>query len=247
MGNSIGGRKKAKVMKINGETLKLKTPVRAWDVVKDYPGHVLLESDAVKRHGIRAKPLEPQQELKPKKIYFLIQLPKLPEEKVITRRSQSGGIHMSAKDRLECLMLSRRTVSDLSISRPSSGLVSDRPGTSSSTNSGQLTVKMRLPSAQVAKLMAESKDEAEVADKILDLYRDHAGEVNGWDVPEGQDHGLLMHREAPWKPALGRIGEKNQAHKVPYFELLVPCLLLKSFLFLQLSDNVDMNILIKIN
>jgi hypothetical protein len=214
MGNSIGGRKKAKVMKINGETLKLKTPVRAWDVVKDYPGHVLLESDAVKRHGIRAKPLEPQQELKPKKIYFLIQLPKLPEEK-LPMRSQSGGLHMSAKDRLECLMLSRRTVSDLSIGRPSSGPVFGRPGTSS-TATDQLTVKVRLPSAQVAKLMAESKDEAEVADKILDLYRHHAGEVNG-DAPEGKEHhGVLMHREAPWKPALGSIGEKNTAHKVRF-------------------------------
>ncbi|XP_059450309.1 uncharacterized protein At1g66480 [Corylus avellana] len=222
MGNNIGGgRKKAKVMKINGETLKLKTPVRARDVVKEYPGHVLLESDAVKRHGIRAKPLEEEQELKPKKIYFLIQLPKLPEpeeeKEKVPKRSQSGGIHMSAKERLECLMLSRRTVSDLSSlsirSRPPapSGLVSDRPGTSATA--GQLTVKMRLPSAQVAKLMAESRDEAEVAEKILDLYRDRAGEANG-NVPEGKDHdGLLMHREAPWKPALGSIGEKNKAHK----------------------------------
>jgi hypothetical protein len=226
MGNNIGGRKKAKVMKINGETLKLKTPVRAWDVVKEYPGHVLLESDAVKRHGIRAKPLEAEQELKPKKIYFLIQLPKLPEEKekAAPKRSQSGGIHMSAKDRLECLMLSRRTVSDLSslsISRPPSGLVSDhRPGTSTATaGAGQLTVKMRLPSAQVAKLMAESRDEAEVAEKILDLYRDRAGEANGnVPDPEGKDHdGLLMHREAPWKPALGSIGEKNKAHKVRFY------------------------------
>ncbi|KAE8713371.1 pyridoxal kinase-like isoform X1 [Hibiscus syriacus] len=121
MGNSMGGRKKAKVMKIDGETIKLKTPIRAWDVVKDYPGHVLLESEAVKHYGIRAKPLEPQQDLKPKKIYFLVELQKFPDDKA-PRRVRSGGIHMSAKDRLECLKLSRRTVSDVSMVRASSSL-----------------------------------------------------------------------------------------------------------------------------
>ncbi|KAB1211279.1 hypothetical protein CJ030_MR6G021531 [Morella rubra] len=202
MGNSIGGRKKAKVMKINGETLKYKIPMRAWEVVKDYPGHVLLESEAVKHHGIRAKPLEPQEELKHKKIYFLVELPKFPDQEKVPKRSRSGAIHMSAKDRLECLMLSRRTVSDLSITRPSN-LVPDR--------SGPLRVKMRLPSAQVAKLVSESKDEVEVAEKILDLYMDVAGDSNR-DVPEAKE-GMLVHREAPWKRAPGGTGENKKAHK----------------------------------
>ena len=215
MGNNIGGRKKAKVMKINGEIMKLKTPVRVWDVVKDYPGHVLLESEAVKHFGIRAKPLEPQQELKPKKIYFLLEPPKFPEEKLPKSKSQSGAIHMSAKDRLECLMLSRRTVSDLSISRPSSNLVSDEP----ETGTRPLRVKMRLPSAQVAKLVAESRDDVEVAEKIVDLYMNHAGgEANGGS-PDAKE-GMLVHREVPWKPALGRIGENNKAHKVRLLRII---------------------------
>ena len=74
----MGRSKKAKVMKVDGETLKLKTPARANDVVKDYPGHVLLDSEAVKHFGLRAKPLEPYQELKPTKIYFLVELPQAP-------------------------------------------------------------------------------------------------------------------------------------------------------------------------
>lgn len=211
MGNTLGGgRKKAKVMKINGETMKIKTPIQAWDVVKDYPGHVLLESEAVKHYGIRAKPLEPQQELKPKKVYFLIELPKFPEEKKLSKRSQSTGIHLSAKDRLECLMLSRRAVSDLSLSRPSSSLVSDEPGPGTSP----LRVKMRLPSSQVAKLVAESRDNVEVAEKIVGLYMNHAEprEVNKDSLEAGE--GALVHQEVPWKPALGSIGEKNKAHKV---------------------------------
>ncbi|KAK8650935.1 hypothetical protein V6N13_140556 [Hibiscus sabdariffa] len=201
MGNSMGGKNRAKVMKIDGQTIKLKTPIRAWDVVKDYPGHALLDSDTVKHYGIRAKPLEPHQDLKPKKIYFLVELPKLPvpDEKV-PRRVRSGGIHMSAKDRLECLMLSRRTVSDLSMVRQTPSLGSDGAGAAGS--GGMMTVKMRLPKSQMTKLVEESRDGVEVAEKILDLYiGDAAGNHN--------------HREAPWKPGpgSGSIGENYKAKR----------------------------------
>lgn len=158
MGNSIvgAGSKKAKVMKISGETFKLKTPASVLDVVKDYPGHVLLESESVKRYGIRAKPLEPEEELKPKKIYFLVELPKLPtEEKSRVPRRARSAVHMSAKDRLECLMLSRRSGSDLSAVGQNS--------------SGPVQVKLRLPRSQVEKLLQNSKDETELAESIVDL------------------------------------------------------------------------------
>ncbi|TYH62017.1 hypothetical protein ES332_D07G089800v1 [Gossypium tomentosum] len=207
MGNSIGGRNKAKVMKIDGETIKLKTPIRVWDVLKDYPtGHVLLDSQTVKHYGIRAKPLEPQESLKPKKIYFLVELPKLADDEVhkAPRRVRSGGIHMSAKDRLECLMLSRRTVSDLSMVRPSStSMVPDGVrlgGGGGTSGGGMMTVKMRLPKSQMAKLMEESKDGVEVAEKILDLYTGNGGSG-------GDEAGNRIHREAPWKPGLGTVGE----------------------------------------
>ncbi|KAG4191193.1 hypothetical protein ERO13_A07G076700v2 [Gossypium hirsutum] len=208
MGNSIGGRNKAKVMKIDGETIKLKTPIRVWDVLKDYPtGHVLLDSQTVKHYGIRAKPLEPQESLKPKKIYFLVELPKLADDEVhkAPRRVRSGGIHMSAKDRLECLMLSRRTVSDLSMVRPSStSMVSDGVrlggGGGGTSGGGMMTVKMRLPKSQMAKLVEESKDGVEVAEKILDHYIGNGGSG-------GYDAGNRIHREAPWKPGLGTAGE----------------------------------------
>ncbi|XP_052198094.1 uncharacterized protein At1g66480 [Diospyros lotus] len=169
MGNNLGVGKKAKVMKINGETFKTKTPTKACEIVKDYPDHVLLESEAVKQFGIRAKPLEPQEELKPRKIYFLVELPKPPEGKV-PRRAQSS-VHMSAKDRLECLMLSRRSVSDLSRMRPA-GLPPAGPGSRPVQQ-----VKVRLPKAQLAKLVEESRDEAEVAEKIIDLYMDKANKA----------------------------------------------------------------------
>ncbi|XP_016440684.1 uncharacterized protein At1g66480 [Nicotiana tabacum] len=156
MGNNIGGnKKKTKVMKINGEILKLKTPVTTSDVVKDYPGHVLLESEAAKKFGVRAKPLEPEQELKPNKIYFLVELPLFPKEenRRVPRRVKSA-VQMSAKDRLECLMLTRRSASDLSILKP---------------NNGPIQLKMKLPRTLVQKLVEESRDETEVAEKIMDL------------------------------------------------------------------------------
>ncbi|KAK4430291.1 hypothetical protein Salat_1329800 [Sesamum alatum] len=174
MGNSLGGKKSAKVMKINGETFKLKTPVRAGSVVESHPGHVLLESEAVKHYGVRAKPLEPQQELKPKRLYFLVELPKFPEEKG-ARRVRSG-IQMSAKDRLESLMLARRSASDLTIMKPASmALEEEKKGGSESGGGGGVRVRMRLPKAEVERLMADSKDGAEVAEKIVSLCMAKSG------------------------------------------------------------------------
>ncbi|KAL2317237.1 hypothetical protein Fmac_031113 [Flemingia macrophylla] len=162
MGNAMGRSKKAKVMKVDGETFKLKTPARANDVVKDYPGHVLLDSEAVKHFGLRARPLEPHQELRPRKIYFLVELPKIqPEDQktALQRRVRSSGIRgMNAKDRLELLMLSKRSASDLV--RPAPNLGPDGP----------MRVKMRLPKAQLEKLMEETADASQVAEKIISLY-----------------------------------------------------------------------------
>jgi hypothetical protein len=178
MGNSIGKSKKAKIMKVDGEIFKVKTPTTSNDVVKDYPNHVLLDSQAVKHFGLRAKPLEPNQELKPRKIYFLVDLPKInkPEEdktSSLYRRVRSSGIrNMNAKDRLELLMLSKRSVSDISLVKPPPNLGLDGP----------MRVKMRLPKAQLEKLMEESNDGTEVAEKIMSLYMGNNG--GGGDVAE---------------------------------------------------------------
>ncbi|XP_077235993.1 uncharacterized protein At1g66480-like [Tasmannia lanceolata] len=170
MGNSLGGgrRKTAKVMKLDGETLKFKIPVRVADVLKDYPEHVLMDSDAVRHMGVRAKPLESEQDLKPKRLYFLVQLPKIPDPKT-PRRVRSGVINMSAKERLESLMLSRRSMSDLSIVKTAETGPSQSEG-------GSVRVRMRLPKAQVAKLVEESKDAGEAAEKIMELCVAYNGE-----------------------------------------------------------------------
>lgn len=172
MGNTLGGKKTAKVMRIDGQTMKLKTPVNAGEVVKDYPGHVLLESEAVKHYGIRAKPLEPQEDLRPKRLYFLVELPKFPAEAKTARRVRSG-IQMTAKDRLENLMLARRSVSDLSIMKPptmSAELAGENPAAS-----GAVRLKVRLSKAEVEKVMMESKDESEAAEKIMRLCMPNNG------------------------------------------------------------------------
>ncbi|PIN09517.1 hypothetical protein CDL12_17902 [Handroanthus impetiginosus] len=166
MGNSLGGKRSAKIMKINGETFKLKTPVQAGSVVENYPGHVLLESEAVRHYGVRAKPLEPHHELKPKRLYFLVELPKFPEERGVRR--VNSGIQMSAKDRLESLMLARRSASDLSIMKPVSfALEEEKIGNGG--GGGGVRVRMRLPKAEVERLMSESKDGADAAERIVSL------------------------------------------------------------------------------
>nr|XP_016496165.1 PREDICTED: uncharacterized protein At1g66480-like [Nicotiana tabacum] len=187
MGNTLGGKKTTKVMKIDGQTMKFKTPIYANEVLKNYPTMVLLESEAVKHFGVRAKPLEPQQELKPKRLYFLVELPKYPEQK--TPRRVRSGIQMSAKDRLETLMLARRSVSDLSILKPASitteessyhnnsasGSLVNNSSPRKTENGGPVRVKLRLPKAEVEKLMTQCKDENEVAEKIMQLCMSNNG------------------------------------------------------------------------
>ncbi|KZV42252.1 hypothetical protein F511_13351 [Dorcoceras hygrometricum] len=155
MGNNIGGRKKAKIMRLDGEILKIKTPSTALDVLKDYsPSYVLLESESVKRYGIRAPKLQPEEELKPKRIYFLVEMPEFPFESMsITRRSRSAVQHMGgAEERLKSMMLRERSNSDISCS-----------------HSGSVRVKMRLPRAQIGKLIEENRNEEELAERILEL------------------------------------------------------------------------------
>ncbi|KAH7571000.1 hypothetical protein JRO89_XS05G0237000 [Xanthoceras sorbifolium] len=167
-------------MKISGETFKLRTPVRAEEVVKDHPGHVLLESEAVKHYGTRAKPLQPQQKLEPKRLYFLVELPSnsVPKER-LTRRVRSG-INMSAKDRLESLML----------------------------------VRMMLPKAEVDKLMKESKNEAEIAGKIVGLCMANKSNIvvrrEQEEAGGGDDHQKVFlqqqqQQQMHWKGSNGRI------------------------------------------
>ncbi|CAA0817186.1 Unknown protein [Striga hermonthica] len=151
-------------MKISGETQKVKVPVRAGSVIDTCPGHVLLESQAVKQYGLRATPLEPEQELKPGRVYFLIQLPKNDDNRIGARRVRSG-IHMGAKERLESLKLARRSASDLSAPPPPPPPSDDQVGVP-----GGVRVRMRLPKAEVERLMAESNDGADVAEKIAKFY-----------------------------------------------------------------------------
>lgn len=160
MGNSIGGKKRtAKVMKIDGTTFRLKPPSQAGDVLRDHPGYTLLESEEVKRLGVRARPLETETPLKPGRLYFLVELPRRPDLRV-PRRAWSGALHVTAKERLESLVLSRRSVSDLTAAKPSSV---------EAVTDGTVRLRVRLPKAQVAKLMEDSKDSAEAAGKIMEL------------------------------------------------------------------------------
>ena len=45
-------------LRFDGETFKLKTSITANDVVNDYSGHIILDSQAANNFGFRAKPLE---------------------------------------------------------------------------------------------------------------------------------------------------------------------------------------------
>ncbi|XP_031101295.1 uncharacterized protein At1g66480-like [Ipomoea triloba] len=160
MGNCLGGKKVAKVMRVDGQTTEFKIPVDAGEVVKANPGHILVDSEAVKNFGFRAKPLEAEQQLQPKKVYFLVTEPApAPAERAAPRRVRSSGIHMSAEARLESLMLARsKSASDFSFLK-------------SPENGGGVRLKLRLPKAEVEKLIKQSKHDGggEVGEKIMRL------------------------------------------------------------------------------
>lgn len=199
MGNILGRKKSAKVMKIDGQTMKFRTPVYANEVLKDYPSMVLLESEEVKHFGIRAKPLEPQQELKPKRLYFLVELPKFPEENKKSPKRARSTIQMGAKERLETLMLARRSTSDLSIMKPVSIITKDYSSSQNNTSTSDtlngagpqaqpVRLKLRLTKAEVEKLMIESKDEDEVAEKIMRLCTNNKNGGASGPLTEEQNH-----------------------------------------------------------
>nr|AAG38148.1 unknown [Glycine max] len=192
MGNALGGKKTTKVMKIDGETFKLKTPIKVCDVLKDHPGLVLLESEAVKHYGIRAKPLEAHKELMPKRLYFLVELPK--EVTVAPRRVRSG-INMSAKERpREPRFGVAGRASDLTDHgnprRAKKRLLE---------SGGGVRLKMRLPKAEVERLMRGCETEAEAAEKIMGLCMAN----NGGGVEARNGDGEVK----------GRVGESTKARE----------------------------------
>ncbi|XP_047332868.1 uncharacterized protein At1g66480-like [Impatiens glandulifera] len=192
MGNTLGGKRIVKVMKINGETIKFKTPIKAGDVTKDYPGHVLLESESVKQLGIRAKPLETWQELRHNHLYFIVELPtnNMVQQKADRPRRVRSGINMTAKDRLESLKMYRRSVSSITVV-PSASDIPAEAG-------GGVRLKMRLPKAEVERLMRESKDEGEAAEKIIGLC------MGGGRDGGGEDGKVTHRRHVQWDPEVSR-------------------------------------------
>ncbi|KAL6911437.1 hypothetical protein ACP4OV_000242 [Aristida adscensionis] len=185
MGNSIGAKRKgAKVMQLDGTSFRVKPPAAAADVLRDHPGFQLLESEEVKLLGARARPLPPDAPLRRGRLYFLVALPRRAAAAggpgAHMRRAWSGNLRVGARERLESLMLARRSTSDLSslpahaasASAPTSPLPGGAAAGGGGGGSGAATpvrLKMRLPRAQVEKLMGESKDAAEAAAKIMEL------------------------------------------------------------------------------
>ncbi|CAM0958342.1 unnamed protein product [Alopecurus aequalis] len=178
MGNAIGGkrRRSARVMTVDGTTYKYRPPAAAAAALRDHPGYQLLESEDVRRLGVRARPLDDDAPLKPGRLYFLVALPRLARA---PRRTWSGPLlHVQgggAGERLERLMLSsslRRSASDVAAAVMAA---SPRCSSVEAAADGAVRLRVRLPKADVARLLEESRDAADAAEKIMQLCvaRDH--------------------------------------------------------------------------
>lgn len=224
MGNTFGAKKTTKVMKIDGETMKLKTPIKAGYVLKDHPGLVLLDSEAVKHYGVRAKALEAHKELQPRRLYFLVELPK---ETVKPRRVRSG-INMSAKDRLDNLVLTRRSTSDLSIMKQSNNMGDDEIR----KENGGVKLKMRLPKAEVEKLIRDCKDEGEAAQRIMRLYMANENKESGNEVEENGDKIMRVEQQMHnWKGGRDMVKDSRRTREVCLLHFLGYGCLVEFFFF----------------
>uniref|UniRef100_A0ACD5ZMS7 Uncharacterized protein n=1 Tax=Avena sativa TaxID=4498 RepID=A0ACD5ZMS7_AVESA len=204
MGNSIGAKRKgAKVMQLDGTSFRVKPPAAAADVLRDHPGFQLLEAEEVKLLGARARPLADDAPLRRGRLYFLVALPRRPAARAgPPRRAWSGNLRVGARERLESLMLARRSTSDLSSFQ---GALPSASAPTSPLNGGYLSgggggggggtpvrLKMRLPKAQVEKLMGESRDAAEAAAKIMELCAAVGdGSSSSAKVTPERPHGIL--------------------------------------------------------
>ncbi|KAL6862401.1 hypothetical protein ACP4OV_016742 [Aristida adscensionis] len=179
MGNAIGGkRRKARVMTVDGATYKYRPPAAAGDALRDHPGHHLLESEEVRRLGVRARPLDADAPLKPGKLYFLVELPRLSSAaRRAPRRTWSGALSYGgagAGERLESLKLARRSASDVAATVKAMAAAAGAASPASSVEAGEdgavrVRVRVRLPKAEVARLVKESRDAGEAAERIMQL------------------------------------------------------------------------------
>ncbi|CAO2175330.1 unnamed protein product [Urochloa humidicola] len=199
MGNSIGGkRRRARVMTVDGATYKYRAPAAAADALRDHPGHHILESDEVRRLGVRARPLDPDAPLKPGKLYFLVHLPNLSSRRRAPQRTWSGALTYNsgaggaagAGERLESLMVARRSASDVAASPVAASAAYLEAEGGGGEDGGAVRLRVRLPKADVQRLVEESRDAAEAAERIMQLC-----------VARDQDQQQrLHHRSAPGTP-----------------------------------------------
>ncbi|URE09169.1 hypothetical protein MUK42_04473 [Musa troglodytarum] len=148
MGNSLSGKKRIiKVMKVDGTSLKLKPPAHAESVLRDCPGYDLLESEQPGR-------LRRMRRCARGSSTFSWSCPGL-----------VGADAPERQERLESLMLTHRTTSGILLTgKTTSAAVEAEEG-----KDGTVRLKMRLPKAEMEKLMRESKTATEAAAKIAEL------------------------------------------------------------------------------
>ncbi|KAG0456144.1 hypothetical protein HPP92_023932 [Vanilla planifolia] len=165
MGNSFGCKRKRtiKVMRIDGSTLRLKTPATAGDVLRDHPTYSVLDAADFKTLGLRARRLTADDPLLSGRLYFLVQLPRF--QPAVTRRSLSYNTGHSAKDRLDLLFKSRSTGSNLAVH----SCAEAEKARAEDTTEGVTRLRVRLPKNEVAKLVEESRDDAEAVQRIVEL------------------------------------------------------------------------------
>ncbi|KAJ1426675.1 plastid movement impaired protein [Sesbania bispinosa] len=86
---------------------------------------------------------------------------------------------------------------------------------SEKNNGGGVSLKMRLPKAEVENLIKSSKDEVEPVKRIMSLCMANSNNDNKSEIEKNEEGIMVMNQEMHWKCSRGsRVGERKKARKV---------------------------------
>uniref|UniRef100_A0A0D6QR02 Uncharacterized protein n=1 Tax=Araucaria cunninghamii TaxID=56994 RepID=A0A0D6QR02_ARACU len=187
------GDQRIRVMKVDGQVLKLDGPMYAEEILCNYPNDAIFHSESVRRFGGRSRPLDGSTQLRGGELYYLI--PRPPTSSGSCQSTESG-----ASRHRRCLPRS------LSMSfrekKPSIEIIP------SPSQDGVVRLKLLISKRELATLMSESTDAMAMVESIVtplltEMEARHPKSSSSSSAVVGRGGGFQ------WKPELESIPEIN--------------------------------------
>ncbi|GLJ50434.1 hypothetical protein SUGI_1074700 [Cryptomeria japonica] len=175
-------RGRVKIMKADGEIIKVWSPVNVKEILADYPDHEMLEEDQSHRLSMDGQPLSPTTIFRPGCLYYLVPLP-------MQSTPSSTSTSHACRQQIYSKSVSNR---DLTTDNTMSRLIS-------STNNGSTTrLRIRLSKEEASSLLSVDGNKV-MGDLLAPLIQRAINKKlkNSWDSFDRR-----------WKPSLETIFEE---------------------------------------